>query len=56
MHNVYVCHLLAYRVVLLVKHGDADGGHEAIAGELFLALGVLLQNFRNTLRYRPKLI
>ena len=34
----------AYRVILLVKDGDADGGHEAVAGELLLALGVLLQN------------
>lgn len=28
---------LSYRVVLLVKDGDADGGHQAVARELVLA-------------------
>ena len=31
-------------MVLLVKDGDADRGHETVAGELLLALGILLQN------------
>ena len=28
--------LLSYRVVLLVEDRDADGGHQAVAGELVL--------------------
>ena len=34
---------LSYRMVLLVKDRDADRGHEAVAGELLLPLGILLR-------------
>ena len=40
----YDVSVFAYRVVLLVKDGYADRGHEAVASELLLPLGVLLQN------------